>query len=159
MCFTESTYAIRWQLSRLGACRLLCIQVSRKTELKDSYRSVEKMIAGPNRSMNSGRWTKKWNLGFEMRMLGAHLAARWRKLSIAVRSSCWNEEFRRTLALWQITYNILSDIRNFCMPQKNDEFPNGLPCVEHIVGYQVVYSKRDDLSNCLKMLANKTTGI
>jgi hypothetical protein len=43
---------------------------------------VENKIAGPKHWMNAGRWMRKWNFGFEIRMLGEHFAVILRKSPI-----------------------------------------------------------------------------
>lgn len=90
MCFVRSILTNRREMSRDGACRLLKVEAARNTPLKDSKRSVENRRAGPNRLMYDGRCTKKWNLGFTMRMLGLQRAVLIRKSSINVPSSSYN---------------------------------------------------------------------
>jgi hypothetical protein len=55
---------------------------------------LEKIIAGPKRRTYAAICTKKWNLGLEMRMLGAHCAVIVRKSSRTRDNSAYTRDWQ-----------------------------------------------------------------
>lgn len=86
-CLNRLISAILKAISRLGAWWLLRTEQRRKTALKLSNVSVERINAGPNRRMSSIMCKRIWHFAFDTILFASTIARQSRNTSIALLSS------------------------------------------------------------------------
>ena len=99
------------------------------------------------------------NLGFVIKILGAHWVVIVRKSSMRCKRSTFIDRTMSDHLVSRIVlaaHQILLSVINFGMPQEDNQHANKTPTIQNVLQHQIIYQEGHNLGKALKVLPNET---